>query len=231
MRIPTKLTTDAAILTFLGEDDAAKLLANPDDVARPKVALEKEGLPKAHFTWHCRQYVSAETAEVAAQFNQVVGFEALTATKSSTGETIYNGFVSHRRASELFFCNFRRYGWSWTSDPAGKHGYGHGPTYANSLGGTHFLYDSREELVRGTLSEAWAELCRRNTEFARVFSNRATSLVLRWLRDDALANMSVHATPWQGRRDCDLAASTWCPEVVGVPLANPSSTLEAIAAK
>jgi len=109
--------------------------------------------------------------------------------------------IMEAQRSFITLCNFRRYGWCWTREEAGKYGYCHGPVYANGLD-LHFLADSSRDVIRDTLVQCWAEMkADIGGGFARTFQCQATSACLRRLLDEALEHASEHSGGWKRRRE------------------------------
>lgn len=91
--------------------------------------------------------------------------------------------------SQMYFCNFRRYGWAETSSPCGRTGYNNDVTYANQTDGG-ITTRTPEEVVRDTLIRAIA--------ISRIPKHLKYCTAVRPLWDrllkDALENISDFAT-------------------------------------
>ena len=187
----------------------ADVIKNPDQftpcsygaIAKTcRVELDKvgDGLPTLSFFWKPEVNLYTEKPEEAEKL-EAAGFVL---EKKSDGRTYWTGNALCKQEVRVTFCNFRRYGWSWTEDPEGKHGYAEGPTYAN---GKHFYSDDGHQLVRDSFIEAWTEMKVRRV-IPVVFSRPEVFDAVTWLLDDALLhvtdyafNRSTHAAWNEGR--------------------------------
>lgn len=167
------------------------------DEASARVYLDMdEDLPRVRFVWRPMErlfLLSDEDAEalVAAGFAPEVD-----------GDGKRSIYLQQFDERNIALCNFRRYGWSWTDDPRGEHGYSHGVTYANSEIPIHFLAGTPFEVVRDALVATWRDLlsAERRYDFGRIFNTHAVHAVLTWLYRDAVVHVSRHAASWHGRR-------------------------------
>ncbi len=101
----------------------------------------------------------------------------------------------------IWLCNFRRYGWAWTDEEAGEHGYAYGITYANSELPIFHLATTPETVIRDSLIATWAQLLNvERLEFALHFNAHNVHELLAWLYEDAVRNQTAHATPCGKRR-------------------------------
>lgn len=150
-----------------------------------KVELLKGELPRVHFSW--RQEVFLFT-EVEAEAGELIalGFP-MKGEVGHSGQKSWCGYALAKPTSHLTFCNFRRYGWSWTPDCFGEHGYCSGPVYAN---GRSFYSSTPVEVVRDSFIEAWTEM---RSELPSCFFTKEVYELLQWLLQDALEHISTHA--------------------------------------
>lgn len=160
-----------------------------------KVTLFKSGgessLPRVCFSWQKRYYLGL-TPEEAAKLdtpNILPSYEGrdffVWARKVHKGET---------RVKHVTFMNFRRYGWCTAPGFDAGGGYS-GIIYANGEDGG-IPADSPEQVVRDTLVAAVAGLpaCIHKVPRELVYSAHARE-AFEFLLEDALVNISRHATP------------------------------------
>lgn len=162
-----------------------------------KVHLDMTGsLPRIRFTWRpvFTYYRPTEDESTALE---AAGFVA--EKSSSDGRKFFS--LQQKHAITVTFCNFRRYGWSYSTDPAGKHGYCRGVTYANAELPLHFLCGTPDEVIRDSLVATWAELKAdfHDFHFTAIFGTMVVSALIKRLYDDAVAHATRHATARQGR--------------------------------
>lgn len=86
----------------------------------------------------------------------------------------------------LWICNFRRYSWSWTTNPNGQEGYSLGVVYANSVPIIQ-MATSHELVIRDALVVTWERaLSHQDFHFRKHFDNHSTQLLLTLLYQEAL---------------------------------------------
>jgi hypothetical protein len=158
------------------------------------MAPDASSLPKIHFEWNEQFNLFCLNEEEAKALTDA-GFTL----ELKDGEKP-NAFLQANAVSHVTFCNFRRYGWSWTNSPEGEYGYCSGPVYANDMGAMTFLCMSPEDVVKMTLAQGWAQIVEQEgNTFARIFNTHAVSMLLKELLDDALENLSRFAAPANSR--------------------------------
>ena len=164
------------------------------------VEYDTEGpLPRIHFWWETHHWIELESKD-----DHPMG----------EGPGYHGGkphlWVSDGKIHHMWFCNFRRYGWSWTNEGPGLYGYGHSDVnYANGEnGGVHT--DSPREVVKNTMIASFFG-CRdlpRSLQFCA-----ETELALAQILKDALENVSEYAsTPVKKRGQniyCPLDRKAW----------------------
>lgn len=146
-------------------------------------------LPRLHFVWEEKVHVaipdSMTDEEVLAKDPNAEIRESAFGGGTTRHLWATTGKLHHR-----WFCNFRRYGWAWSSTSDGLLGYGQGVVYSNSLDGG-LACTTSEQVVRETAIAAfWMNpfgvpslLFRNSSSFDR----------LQELVDDALAHVSDYA--------------------------------------
>ena len=152
-----------------------------------KVELFKDNLPRVHFSWQEEVFLFTQDENEAKKIESL-GFSLRCEEDALQGHKTWTGYALAKHTNHFWFCNFRRYGWSWTPSPDGEYGYGHGPVYAN---GRSFYSSTPEQVVRDSFIEAWTLL---NEKMPNCFSTAPVFSVLEWMLQDALKNISGHAS-------------------------------------
>jgi hypothetical protein len=185
-----------------------------EKTAKMEVVCSEGGrdIPRVHYTWTPEFLITTNAEEAKALESH--GFKPeYRENKFTPAESYWSLTVQLKdKVRHLWFMNFRRYGWSWTDEEAGENGYCAGHTYANgtAIAG---LATTPSEVIRDSLVVSWATLKARH-ELPTVFLCREAEAVLKFLLDDAIANMSEHA---HGRRD-NGAAVSFLPEMsINIP--------------
>lgn len=157
------------------------------------VTFKEHNLPMLHFSWTAMLFVYIESAEEAAEL-AAMGFEVEKNRAYGNEKQTWNCYTNETRESHLWFCNFRRYSWSWSPSADGHNGGGFasGPVYAN---GHHFhgMASTPEDVVRLSAVEAWAQFTREN--LPGFFFTKEIQEVFAELVIDACNNVSRHANP------------------------------------
>ena len=168
------------------------------------MAPKASSLPKLTFSWQPSHEFYCLTEEEAQRL-EAAGFVVERREDAQLRQTHLGGvsrscFVREVDLSYITLCNFRRYGWSWTTSENGEYGYRDGPIYANGLH-MHFLAETSGQVVRDTLVECWTLMVANiGGGFATCFgSDHAVSALLRALLEDAQVNISRHAYGWRER--------------------------------
>lgn len=145
---------------------------------------EKDELPKLLIEWHDPVSVVDADDETISKLRSE-GFDGV---EDDDDTSFYFVTVDEYR---LYFCNFRRYGWSWSTQPTT--GY-RGVVYANAGEGFDELYETPEQVVRGTMQIALERMLGEhfNTFKKNLIYNEIRPHVGPLLKD-ALENMSRHA--------------------------------------
>ena len=102
--------------------------------------------------------------------------------------------------NHVWLCNFRRYGWAWTTDPKGEEGYAHGVTYANNELPIHYMAVTPDLVIRDSLIATWEQM-RAIPGFRQLFDSHRVHELLTRLFEDAVQNVSSYATPSTKRRE------------------------------
>ena len=158
-----------------------------------------EDLPRLRFSWRPVYHLYNLQPEEAEAW-RVEGFPVT--AKPDLGLSIQ---VSPKVKRTITFCNFRRYSWSWTTEPEGETGYSFGVCYANDELPIHPLGTTSELVVRDSLIASWERLLNHEAEhdFVQLFNHRPVHVLLDHLYQDAVKHLSRHATPVSGRRTYD----------------------------
>jgi hypothetical protein len=138
-----------------------------------------DGLPALTFSWRPEHFVYTQSMDEAIRLS-VLGYHVV---KGGNG---WHTYVMETELEHRTILNFRRYGWSWTNDPAGAEGYARGPIYANGHRWAG-LATTPEEVVRVTAIQAMTELFQ---ELPDYFRTEAVQREFAKLVDDAVANVS-----------------------------------------
>ena len=159
-------------------------------------------LPKVQLRWANMEMVELQT-EQEAEGIAALGVEVRVGSDGSQycwGIRVRGGEVVVQHQT---ICNFRRYGWSWTSDPGGEYGYGTGVTYANRQ---FFGLDCQtpEQLVRESFLVTLSMGNAPNEMKYHVEARGVWGLLL----SDALRNISDHAV-----RACGPQTNGQCGDV------------------
>jgi hypothetical protein len=198
------LNHDNLIARFV-RDPAAYGSSRPfeyETTGRIVLDMDSEHLPTIQFSWQKGWNLYCLTEEQAAKL-EAAGFPCerrIEETYGKPDKVAISAYIMEAERSFITLCNFRRYGWCWTREEAGKYGYCHGPVYANGLD-LHFLADNSRDVIRDTLVQCWAEMkASIGGGFSQTFQCAATSACLRRLLDEALEYPSEHAGGWMRRR-------------------------------
>lgn len=165
-----------------------------EKTAKLEVVCSSEGrdIPRVHYSW-TPEFLITTGDEEEAKAMAAAGFEMEHHKNEHQPEHSYWSVSVQLkdRVRHLWFMNFRRYGWAWTDEPDGEAGYCSGHTYANgtAIAG---LATTPEEVIRDSLVVAWTKLQEKH-ELPNVFFCREAEAVLKFLLDDAIANMTEHA--------------------------------------
>lgn len=163
------------------------------------VTQDRHRIPMLHLVWHPSTYVFTKDKALAEAL-EAAGFTV--EAREERGEVSYTLNVQARRERHVWFCNFRRYAWSWSHSENAHDGggFGHGETYANGHTLGH-LAQTPEDVVRLTAVQSWDRLCR--DELPPVLTTTAVQDAFAFLVEDAVKNVSRHANPLH-------RTSGWC---------------------
>jgi hypothetical protein len=152
---------------------------------------DSESLPRLHLSWRESHFVSLKTEDEVAEA-KALGY---TVEKDcANGEDPrWHTYAQETQESHLWFCNFRRYGWSFTDDTKGEYGYGAGVTYANGPAIYH-IATTPEETVRDAMVHTWAEAVG-NRMVPQFLDQPEVHALLDQMLQDAIQNISRYATP------------------------------------
>lgn len=192
------LTADQLLLRTDRYEDAPATDADAKVVAEI-VTQSGHNIPMLHLVWHPSTYVITRDKE---QADALVAAGFTVTERMDSGRAYYTFHVQARAERHVWFCNFRRYAWSWShsEDAHDGSGFGHGETYANG----HTLGDlakTPEDVVRLTAVQSWERLSRE--ELPTILKTRAIQDAVTFLVEDAVKNVSRHANP-------DHRTSGWC---------------------
>jgi hypothetical protein len=156
------------------------------------VEVDQSGeLPRLHFMWEDRFTVDIPAdisdAEVKrmypeASISKSPGYGAKKDRRYLWAST---GYLQHR-----WFCNFRRYGWSWSPSEDGHYSYGHGVTYANGQDSGLPCKDGRQVVRDTAIAAYWAN---NHGVPSLLFHSNEAKVAFEWMVNDALENISDYA--------------------------------------
>lgn len=166
-----------------------------EQTAKVELVQTKDcNIPRLHFTWVPEYHIYSLDKETMEKL-VAAGFTCETQYKNFGDESPdrWSCFVQGKKEQHLWFMNFRRYGWSWTSDEDGEYGYCDGHVYANGTA-VAFLARTPEDVIRDSLVQSWTQL-KSSGALPPVFFSQEVEAALRWLFDDAVSNRTEYARP------------------------------------
>lgn len=119
----------------------------------------EEGLPRLHIVCHETHFLYFSNLKEAKKAGVGGDFIALAQAKSPDDQAIAS-HMWEKNASHFWLCNFRRYGWSWTRDESGDHGYCYGDVWPN--GDSCLGYETPEQMIRGSFVRSWEGFMAKN---------------------------------------------------------------------
>lgn len=156
------------------------------------VKQDERDILRAHFSWQPEYHLYIYEEEQARRLKEI-GFVAKESKETETSRAQWLFYIKQETTRHLWFMNFRRYGWCWTSEKDGEDGYTRGDVYANGCSISN-LATTPQEVVRDALVSSWTQL-KCSGRLPPVFFSRESEACLRHLLNDALKHISEHARP------------------------------------